>query len=217
MDFVTIISMSKQRSNDTPMSVAAQVVLKSPFSGIKDILAVTGLNVHCGKRVVRTTAVTVGIPGFSVIEKLVKEAPAQCCSSEETDQRDLDLLLTIVRSLSRQPDVFICHAHGIAHPLRAGLASLLGVALKRPVIGCTQALAHGQCDEPPPGLKGGFQYIRDGDSDILGISLRTRPFSAPVFVSPGHLMDVETAGDIILACCTRYRLPEPLRFAMSKK
>jgi deoxyinosine 3'endonuclease (endonuclease V) len=34
-----------------------------------------------------------------------------------------------------------------------------------------------------------------------------------VYVSPGHLIDVAHAVEFALDCCTRYRLPEPTRFA----
>ena len=37
--------------------------------------------------------------------------------------------------------------------------------------------------------------------------------SRPVFVSVGHRMDLITARHTVLACLTRYRLPEPTRLA----
>jgi deoxyribonuclease V len=35
----------------------------------------------------------------------------------------------------------------------------------------------------------------------------------PLFVSPGHRVSIETAPEVVLFCCTRYRLPEPTRAA----
>jgi deoxyribonuclease V len=43
--------------------------------------------------------------------------------------------------------------------------------------------------------------------------LRTKARSKPLYVSPGHLMDVAHAVDFVLKTVTRYRLPEPTRWA----
>ncbi|RME80059.1 MAG: endonuclease V, partial [Caldilineae bacterium] len=48
---------------------------------------------------------------------------------------------------------------------------------------------------------------------VIGAVLRTRAGVKPLFVSPGHLIDVATAASLTLDCCPRYRLPEPLRAA----
>jgi deoxyribonuclease V len=43
--------------------------------------------------------------------------------------------------------------------------------------------------------------------------VRTRSRVKPVFVSIGHLIDLPTSIDFVLACCRRYRLPETTRLA----
>ena len=52
----------------------------------------------------------------------------------------------------------------------------------------------------------------DGDEQI-GVVLRTRKGIRPVFVSIGHRVDLNSAIKLVLACCTRYRIPEPTRQA----
>ncbi|HDZ24965.1 MAG TPA: hypothetical protein ENH65_00435 [Candidatus Aminicenantes bacterium] len=56
-------------------------------------------------------------------------------------------------------------------------------------------------------------------SEDPGTVLRTRNNVRPVFVSPGHLIDLKGAIDIVLKCTENYRIPEPLRRAdhLSKK
>jgi deoxyribonuclease V len=48
---------------------------------------------------------------------------------------------------------------------------------------------------------------------VIGAVLRTREKTNPLYVSPGHLMDVTHAVEFVLACSTGYRLPEPTRWA----
>jgi deoxyribonuclease V len=45
------------------------------------------------------------------------------------------------------------------------------------------------------------------------MAVRTRPGVKPVYVSPGHLMDLDTAVQLVLRACRRYREPETTRHA----
>ena len=51
------------------------------------------------------------------------------------------------------------------------------------------------------------------NGEIVGAALRTRHGVKPVYVSLGHLMDLPTALEYVLACCRKYRLPETTRQA----
>ncbi len=48
---------------------------------------------------------------------------------------------------------------------------------------------------------------------VIGAVLRTCENAKPVYVSPGHLIDLPHSIDFTLACCRDHRLPEPIRFA----
>jgi deoxyribonuclease V len=54
-------------------------------------------------------------------------------------------------------------------------------------------------------------YNKTGE--IIGTVLRTKKNTKPVFVSPGHMMDVDTAMSLTLKYTGKYRLPEPTRQA----
>ncbi|MEM3485806.1 MAG: endonuclease V, partial [Candidatus Methanomethyliaceae archaeon] len=49
------------------------------------------------------------------------------------------------------------------------------------------------------------------DEEIIGVVLRTRPYRKPLFISPGHLIDFEDSIRVVLNCCRKFRIPEPLR------
>jgi deoxyribonuclease V len=55
--------------------------------------------------------------------------------------------------------------------------------------------------------------LRDKNGNVIGTVLRTRERTNPLYISPGHLIDVEHATEFVMACCTSYRLPEPTRWA----
>lgn len=125
--------------------------------------------------------------------------------------REAPAILDALASLRVTPDLLICDGHGLAHPRRCGIACHLGVLTDLPSIGCAKSLLVGAY-EPPPDVRGAWTPLRHHD-DVVGAALRTRPGARPVYVSIGHRVSLETAIQFVMACVTRYRLPETTRAA----
>ncbi len=99
----------------------------------------------------------------------------------------------------------------MAHPRRFGIASHVGVIMKKPTIGCAKKRLCGnyiQPDEKP----GSFSYLYD-KKEKIGAVLRTRKGVRPIFISIGTCVDIESSVRIIMSMVSKYRLPEPLRQA----
>ena len=125
--------------------------------------------------------------------------------------REGPVLIKAFRKLKRKPDVMIYDGQGIAHPRGIGLASHMGLWLELPSIGCTKTPLLDDFIYPGPS-KGSFELIRKEGKEV-GAVLRTKDKVKPLFVSPGHRIDLQTSIQIILATCSRFRIPEPLRKA----
>ncbi len=125
--------------------------------------------------------------------------------------REGPVLAKALERLQTVPDVLMFDANGIAHPKRIGMASHFGVMLDTPVIGCAKKKLTGNF-RPVPEELGAKSPLEEGD-EILGYALRTRVDVKPLFVSPGHKIDSETAVEVVLSAIRGYRLPEPLRVA----
>lgn len=125
--------------------------------------------------------------------------------------REIPPLLEAYKKLQCQPDVFVLDGHGIAHPRRLGIAAHFGLLVNRPTVGCAKSLLTGRFQEPEP-WRGATADLLDKEEKI-GEIVRTKSKVKPVFVSPGHLMDFESATGIILSTGKEYRLPEPTRLA----
>lgn len=117
-------------------------------------------------------------------------------------------LLEKVKSLV---DLFIFDGQGIAHPRGAGIASMMGLLLDKPSIGCAKTRLVGEFKEPR-NKKGSFSDLIYNNM-IIGKALRSRHNVEPVFISVGYKIDLKNAVDIILKCCPKYRIPEPIREA----
>ena len=125
--------------------------------------------------------------------------------------REAPPVLEAFRKLQVVPDVVICDGQGIAHPRRIGLASHLGLWLERPTIGCAKSWLSGEYDEPGPNR--GDRSPLVGRGEIVGSVVRTRARVKPLFVSPGHLCDIEDAVAVVLATSVKSRVPVPSRMA----
>jgi len=125
--------------------------------------------------------------------------------------RELPVVLAALRRLPQLPAVVLVDGQGIAHPRRLGIASHLGLWLDLPTVGCAKSRLCGEHGEPGE-KRGEWVSLRDGAEEI-GRVVRTRERVRPLFVSPGHLISMERAVQIVLACGRGYRLPEPTRQA----
>jgi deoxyribonuclease V len=125
--------------------------------------------------------------------------------------REGEAIMEAVRGLSRKPDLLLVDGQGIAHPRRIGIASHVGVLLGLPTVGCAKSRLIGEYAEIGP-RKGAAVPLRD-KGETIGAVVRTRNGVRPLFVSPGHRVDIAQAVAFTLACTGATRIPEPLRRA----
>jgi deoxyribonuclease V len=125
--------------------------------------------------------------------------------------RESPILIKIFQRLKLKPDVMIYDGQGIAHPRKMGLASHMGLWFDLPSIGCAKTPLLDEFISPGPS-RGSFGWIRREEVKV-GAVLRTREKVKPLFISPGHRIDLSTSIQLILESCKGYRFPEPLRKA----
>ncbi len=118
--------------------------------------------------------------------------------------REGDAILKTYYDLEHDPDVLMVDGHGIAHPMRAGLACYVGVELEKPCIGVAKKLLIGEVVD---------DKVMIGN-EVRGKQVVTKEHAKPIIVSPGHLISVETAAEIAKKCIVYpHKLPEPLHQA----
>ena len=128
--------------------------------------------------------------------------------------REGPAILAAWEKLPTKPDLLLFDGQGIAHPRGIGIASHLGLWLDTPTIGVAKSRLYGYASEVGPRFGDRIELCDERDPGlVIGAVLRTRQNSRPLYVSPGHLIDVEQAVTFVLACCRGHRLPEPTRWA----
>lgn len=126
--------------------------------------------------------------------------------------REGPAVLAAWSKLETKPDLLMFDGQGIAHPRGIGIAAQMGLWLERPTIGVAKSRLYGRHDEVGPHL-GDRADLIDKEGKVIGAVVRSREKTNPLYISPGHLMDVDHAVEFVLACLAGYRLPEPTRWA----
>ncbi|MBE0574827.1 MAG: deoxyribonuclease V [Desulfuromonadales bacterium] len=192
--------------------LADRIVLRDMLP--KEIILVAGVDVSYQRRAERFHAAVVlmELETASIIETAT--ASAECdfpYIPGLLSFRELPVLLQAFRKLQTVPEVVLVDGQGIAHPRRFGLASHLGLWLDLPTIGCAKSRLCGEAAEPA--RERGSWTSLSCDGKAVGAVVRTRQGVRPMYISPGHLVSIDRAVEIVLRCGGGYRLPEPTRQA----
>jgi deoxyribonuclease V len=132
--------------------------------------------------------------------------------------RELPVLLDLVRAVRRagflrgRGEPVLVDGSGILHPRHVGIASHFGVAAGLPTVGVTKKLLVGQVAIDGLRPRQSRPVVHDGR--VIGAAVRpTSGSRRPIFVSPGHRVDVEFAERLVRLSLLGRRLPEPLYWA----
>jgi deoxyribonuclease V len=125
--------------------------------------------------------------------------------------REAPALLRLIAEYKKEIDIYVFDGHGLAHPRGLGIASHIGILIEKPSIGCAKKRLIGTYRMPATarGSKSNLMY----QGKIVGQVIRTKTNIKPIIVSVGNQANLDQATDLILNCCTKYRIPEPTRQA----
>jgi len=191
--------------------LARRVIGKSTVDPA-NIQTVAGVDAHYRDQLATAAVVVVGIQNLEIVDWVTSSTRLNFPYIPGLlSFREGPAVLDALAKLSPQPDLLIFDGQGIAHPRRFGIASHIGLLLDKPSIGCAKTRLIGSFREPGR-KKGSYTHLKDHD-ETIGAVVRTRDGVKPVYVSIGHRVDLSDSIRIVLQCCRRYRLPEPIRRA----
>src|SRR5215211_3231085 len=190
----------------------ASRVAAEPALDLAGVKHVAGADVSTQGDMAYATVVVLDFPGLSPVEVQGFQAPLRFPYVPGLlSFRELPSVVGALEKVRTEVDALILDAQGIAHPRRMGLASHLGIFLDVPSVGCAKSLLVGSFEEPGREKGSATDLVHRGE--VVGKVLRTRDGVSPVYVSVGNGIDLESSVELVLACCTKYRLPESTRQA----
>jgi deoxyribonuclease V len=187
------------------------VTLEDRFGEIHRIAGVD-VGFESNNTITRAAVAVLDFPSLELVEYAIAREPT-CFPYVPglLSFREVPTVLAALEKLSAMPDMLLCDGQGIAHPRRLGIASHLGVLLDLPTIGVAKSRlvgTHAEVGEE----KGAWQPL-EHKGEVIGCVLRSRSRVKPLYISPGHRVSLASARQWVMACLTRYRLPETTRWA----
>ena len=163
-------------------------------------------------RITRAAVAVLSFPQLELVEHAIAEEPTRFPYVPGLlSFREVPAVLAALGKLRHLPDMILCDGQGYAHPRRMGIACHLGVLTDIPTIGVGKTRLVGTHDEVPEN-KGEWVPLQH-QGEVIGAVLRTRVGVKPLYISGGHRVSLESAIHYVMACITRYKLPETTRWA----
>lgn len=117
--------------------------------------------------------------------------------------RELPSMISCFNEIEEKPEVVFINGHGVTHP-RLGIASHFSLVTGTPSVGIADSLISGE-------VKGEDIFLNE---KIVGKVLQTKEGSNPLYVSPGNLISLKSACELVkLFVKEPHKLPEPLHLA----
>ena len=190
--------------------IASKVILEDCFK--KPIKIVTGFDLAYLERESIAAAVTFDYDTLQIIEKkTIKERTTFPYIPTFLSFREGPIIIKLVQKLKIKPDMIMLDSQGISHPLFCGCASYVGVLIEKPAIGVAKSKLCGEITENP--RKNGEWISLRYQGRKVGAVLLSKRRCNPIFVSPGHMITIETAVNIVKHFLVGYKIPEPTRLA----
>lgn len=191
--------------------LAPRLVAAPPLD-LDQVRYVAGADVSTEGDRAYATVVVLSFPELSLVEVQGFEAPLSFPYVPGLlSFREIPPVAGALEKVETPVDAVIFDAQGLAHPRRMGLASHMGLFLDVPTVGCAKSRLVGGYEEPRAERGDATDLVHRGE--VVGRVVRTRTNVSPVYVSVGNGVSLESAVALVLACCTKYRLPETTRQA----
>ncbi|NVM02466.1 MAG: endonuclease V [Candidatus Helarchaeota archaeon] len=209
LSYLQKYSGNEEKLREFQIKDAKKIVLRDGFSYPPSTIA--GIDAAYINNTAYTACVTLNFKNLKILEEKVITTelkfhykPGFFIFREGPPTLDILLKLKIV------PDVILINSHGISHPLGIGAASHIGILIQKSTIGVAQNILCGNVELPKK--KGNCSPI-NYKNKIVGYAFLSQINSKPIFISPGHLISLETSIKIIKNTIKAHKLPEPIRLA----
>jgi len=164
----------------------------------RPINSVAGVDISIKPETARAAIVVLRYPGLQPLKAVTADVPLVFPYIPGLLAfREGPAVLAAWADLKNKADLLMFDGQGIAHPRGIGIAAQMGLWLERPTIGVAKSRLYGQHQEVGP-AQGDRAELVDRNGKVIGMVLRSRPKTNPLYISPGHLMDVEHATQFVL-------------------
>ena len=193
--------------------LAARVRLEGRLGGVRTLAALDASMTQNGPIVAAAVL-------WDVAAQEVREIGLAAVDQEEVfpyvsgflSFREAPAYLSALAQLSTPPNLLLVDGQGIAHPRGLGIASHLGVHLDTPSIGVAKSRLYGEA-VGELGEEDGHATKLEAKGEQIGWVYRSRTGVKPLYLSPGHRVEMLEVLNFVRGLPGKTKLPEPLRQA----
>ena len=205
-------NLAPREAIELQKQLAYEVVTRDEFDAPIKTVAGIDLGIDVKNDTCRAVVVVLNFPQLDLIESAEAILPIQFPYVPGLlSFRETPVAVVALEKLTVTPDLILCDGQGIAHPRRFGIACHIGLITGVPSVGVAKSLLVGKYGSL--GLTRGSTAPLIHQNERVGVALRTKDNTQPVYVSAGHKISLETATEYVLQCAPKYRLPETTRLA----
>lgn len=125
--------------------------------------------------------------------------------------REFPVFFDAYKKLKTKPDLLIFDGHGLSHQRMMGIATMAGILLDIPTIGCAKSHLFGDYKIPDNEKFASSELLVKGMN--IGYVLRSKENIKPIFISSGYRISPKCALEIVKKLITKYKLPLPVHLA----
>jgi deoxyribonuclease V len=201
-------NVSLDEAKEIQEKLSKYVVKEDSFKGIKTL---GGVGINSGHSGLIVSIAKFSYPSLKRLDQVSEKSPLLFPYTPNFFAFSCGPAILSLLGKIKLPDLLIFPGRGIAHPRGVGLASHLGILLDLPTIACSRRPITRNYSESEK-TKGSYKCLYE-EEEKVGLVLRSKDNTKPIFISPGQKISIGSSLQIVLNCCIKYRLPEPLRLA----
>lgn len=198
------MKVDTKKLRDVQRKIAKEVRTSDEYKR-EDIKKIAGFDILFFNDKIICAAAVLDAGTFEVLEKkyTISKTPMQYIPGFLAFREGPAIMQTYY-SLETEPEVLMMQGHGVAHPLKCGLASYVGVELGKATIGVAKKILVGE-------IKNRKIIILN---ETRGEEVITREHAKPLYISAGHMISLKTSVELVKkSTIPPHKLPEPLHEA----
>jgi deoxyribonuclease V len=126
--------------------------------------------------------------------------------------REFPAFYDAYQKLKTNPDILMFDGQGLSHQRMMGIATMAGIILEKPAIGCAKSHLYSDNYQIPENIKMAQSELKIKNT-LIGYVLRTKENIKPIFVSTGYRVSPASSLEIVKKLVGRYKLPLPTHLA----
>jgi len=198
------MKVDTRKLRDIQRKVAKEVSTTDEYK-LSEIKTVAGFDITYFDNKILCAAIVYDLEKKAIIEKKhsISKMPMQYIPGYRAF-RDGPAILQTYYDLESEPQVLMILGHGIAHPLKCGLATFIGAELAKPAVGVAKKLLAGEIEE------GKIKILNETRGELV----KTKEHAKPLYVSLGNMISLKNAVELVKKLnMPPHKLPEPLHLA----